>query len=478
MTDFFRDAAEELADAAGALTRERVRLGVTGLSRSGKTVFITSLVHNLLCARGFRGGGISPLDGLAAVDEGRLLRAAVQDDEASTVPQFPYHKLKESLVGAAPAWPEPTTGIARIALDLELRRSDGWLDRLLGHRTVRLEIVDYPGEWLIDLPLLGQSYEDWSAAALERARRPALAPLAAEWLALAGGLDSAAARDEPTAIRAAESYAAFLRAAAASGFRFLQPGRFLEPGQLAGSPLLRFCPLPPPSGRPRRDSLYEVFRRRYGEYRDEVVSPFYREHFRRLDAQIVLVDLLGALDRGRAAFDDLAEAVRAVVESFRYGSQSLLGRLFAPSIERVMFAATKADHVRRADRPHLERIVRDLVHDIDSEGRLPGGAACRVMALAAIRGTVDVQRRDTDPPRDVLRGWRVAAGRTAPSAGQGAGEGAFDPGDVPAGLPIDWSRLAFRYWDFEPPHHPRVAYEGFPTLRLGEAAQFLIGPAL
>ncbi|EJL50851.1 putative ATPase, partial [Rhizobium sp. CF122] len=47
-SDDARIALDNLADRASGLINPTVRLGVTGLSRSGKTVFISSLVHNLL----------------------------------------------------------------------------------------------------------------------------------------------------------------------------------------------------------------------------------------------------------------------------------------------------------------------------------------------------------------------------------------------------------------------------------------------
>ena len=51
-------------------------------------------------------------------------------------------------------------------------------------RTLTLDIVDYPGEWLLDLPLLDKSYEQWSAESLAQLRGTAAAPaLAAGWLA-------------------------------------------------------------------------------------------------------------------------------------------------------------------------------------------------------------------------------------------------------------------------------------------------------
>ena len=42
------DALRNIGDFASDLVEPTVRLGVTGLARSGKTVFITALVHNLM----------------------------------------------------------------------------------------------------------------------------------------------------------------------------------------------------------------------------------------------------------------------------------------------------------------------------------------------------------------------------------------------------------------------------------------------
>ena len=41
-----------------------------------------------------------------------------------------------------------------------------------------------------------------------------------------------------------------------------------------------------------------MMERRYEAYKDVVVRPFYREHFARLDRQIVLVDALAAFNAG------------------------------------------------------------------------------------------------------------------------------------------------------------------------------------
>ena len=48
LTDEARLALATLGDRAADLVSPTVRLGVTGLARAGKTVFITALVHNLV----------------------------------------------------------------------------------------------------------------------------------------------------------------------------------------------------------------------------------------------------------------------------------------------------------------------------------------------------------------------------------------------------------------------------------------------
>ena len=54
-------AAQSLWEASGQLVQPSLRLGVTGLARSGKTVFTTALVHHLIEAGAL--AGRSPVHG-------------------------------------------------------------------------------------------------------------------------------------------------------------------------------------------------------------------------------------------------------------------------------------------------------------------------------------------------------------------------------------------------------------------------------
>ncbi len=108
--------------------------------------------------------------------------------------------------------------------------------RTLGLDRLHVDIVDYPGEWLIDLALLDQSFAGWSADALRKASAPHRAALSAEWRAFA---ETAPLQPdaEQAAIEGARKFTAYLAAAKASehGVGALTPGRFLMPGDLAGS---------------------------------------------------------------------------------------------------------------------------------------------------------------------------------------------------------------------------------------------------
>ena len=88
------------------------------------------------------------------------------------------------------------------------------------------------------------------------------------------------------------------------------------------------------------------------------MRPFFRDHFARLDRQIVLVDVLSAFDAGPAAMRDLQEAMNDVLDCFRVGRGDLLPRCSAPRADRILFAATKADHLHHTAHDRLEAILK------------------------------------------------------------------------------------------------------------------------
>ena len=59
----------------------------------------------------------------------------------------------------------------------------------------------------------------------------------------------------------------------------------------------------------------------------------------------MLVDCLQPLNSGHDSFMDMSGAINQLMQSFKYGRNSILKRLFSAKIDKVLFAATKADHV-------------------------------------------------------------------------------------------------------------------------------------
>ena len=160
------------------------------------------------------------------------------------MPRFQYEDHVAALIDAR-VWPDSTRAISEMRLTIDYESASGW-GRLFSRGKLSVDIVDYPGEWLLDLPLLGKDFRGFSADAFELAELPVRADISEEWRKAAAAVDPAAPFEEMTARRLAETFTAYLRACKADhrALSTLPPGRFLMPGDLDGSPALTFAPLP------------------------------------------------------------------------------------------------------------------------------------------------------------------------------------------------------------------------------------------
>ena len=476
-------ALDNLADRAVHLMHPTLRLGVTGLSRSGKTVFISSLVHNLL------NGGRLPL--FEPLQSGRIKSTRLEEQPDDAVPRFQYEDHIRSLVRDR-IWPDSTRAISELRLTIEYESASGW-GRFFSPGRLSIDIVDYPGEWLLDLPLLAQDFRTFSDNTAALARTGIRAELSKEWLAEAETVDMDAPADEMTARRLSHVFSAYLRACKADerSLSTLPPGRFLMPGDLDGSPALTFAPLPAmPPGPAPVGSLRAMMARRFEAYKSVVVKPFFREHFARLDRQIVLVDALQAINRGPEAVQDLERALVDVLSCFRPGTNNFLTSLLQRRIDRVLIAATKADHLHHESHDRLQAITRRLVdRAIQTIGL--SGAGIEVMALASVRATREATVRESGEDLPVIVGTPIDGETIAGERFDGRRKTAVFPGDLPenpesffasleqnepgAGLP-DLNIVRFR------PPELELTGEGLklsiPHIRLDRAMQFLMGDRL
>jgi uncharacterized protein len=496
LSDFTDTAADTVRSATtfmSDITTPTVRLGVTGLSRSGKTVFITALVHALTTGHATPELTSIKLPGFRA-----FLEPQPDDD----VPRFAYEDHLAAISDDPPTWPESTRQISQLRVTLAWKPGD-WARRLAGiERRLHIDIIDYPGEWLIDLGLLGQSFEAWSTAALRDAQRMPRDGAVEAWLRFqdrvaadaSGAVTSGAdGRDaEPVAIEGARLFTAYLQSARQHHQQALAsaPGRFLMPGDLAGSPLLTFFPLAKPGS--GNTALGALLKRRFESYKVRVVKPFFEDHFAKLDRQIVLVDALSALNAGAEGLRDLDDALESILKVFRTGSHAWLSFLLGRRIDRILFAATKADHLNRRNHDRLRGILAALLHRA-SERAETAGATVKVEAVAALRATEDVERKSGADMLPCIRGIPAPGEMVAGRRFDGRAQAVVFPGDLPE-EPLDafeTGALAdgqLQFTRFRPPlvksAATPVADQGsdaqtrWPHIGLDAAVNFLIGDHL
>ncbi|HIF9163959.1 TPA: YcjX family protein [Photobacterium damselae] len=445
-----------------------VRLAVTGLSRAGKTAFITSLVNQLLHV------STNPrLPLFTPVREGHLLGAKRVPQLDMHIPKFDYDEGMASILSTPPAWPEPTRDVSQIRLALRYRPQKGALKYLQDTATLYLDIVDYPGEWLLDLPLLDMDFMTWSKqqALVLKGKR---LELAQEWMALGDEFDPFAPVDEALLEKISQAFTQYLYACKdEGGLHWVQPGRFVLPGELAGAPVLQFFPMIWTNKYTEQQlqeadehSNFAMLKQRYKYYQQHIVKGFYKEHFSKFDRQIILVDCLQPLNAGPESFNDMRQAIDQLMQSFKYGRSSLLRRMFAPRIDKVLFAATKADHVTPEQHPNLVNLLQQLVNEAWHTASFEG-IEMDCVSLASIQAT--------EPGFVNHHGQQVPALRGVSMDEQPQ---TLFPGEVPKRLPNEsfWQNNGFEFMNFRPLE--QQSDEPLPHIRMDKALEFLLGDKL
>ncbi len=432
---------------------------MTGLARAGKTAFLTSLASNLLAF----GAGAPTLPALAARLGGRRLGVRLAPAGAGALPRFDEAAHLRALAADPPAWPARTGAVSLLALELTLPRTG--LAGALPPRVVRLELLDYPGEWLLDLPLLAMSFPAWSDGVLRRMEGRGTARSFLQFIA---GLPAGAARDESLAAAGHRLYREALhRLRDEEGLAFLQPGRFLMPAPGAEPPWTAFFPMR--GSLQGRGGLAQLMTERYDAYRGAVREDLVSPLFGHLDRMVVLADLLSALHGGLDSFTDARSALAAASGAlrWRFSWTDALTALLAlrrppPVIRRVAYAATKADHVASRQRGNLRALMTALTP-------AGGDVAARHFAIASVKCTEDATLQ--------LEGRSVSAvrGRIA-----GQGVGLSYPGEVPDAPPDDafWAGDFFDLPDFEPTRLPGAGRAGVPQIGLDALLAFLLDDVL
>ncbi|AIL32535.1 YcjX family GTP-binding protein [Basilea psittacipulmonis] len=401
---FFDSLKEELSQKYEQLFDQQLRIAVTGLTRSGKTAFITSLINQLLTLDEDK----NKFPAFKASREGRIQSVRIIPHLNKEIASFPYDENIAGLSQDPPQWPMPTSVFREVRLEIKYRYKPGlWrqigLPPVLTDGTLYLDIVDYPGEWLLDLPLLDLSYERWSQSSdfLSNELRQEMAQ---DWLHSLNTLDLKAKADYQQIKQIAQQYTEFLLACKRKGLENIQPARFVMPkGVSEDAPVYDFFPLVHllkedwagllSHAEKHPDSTIAVLMNHYDYYVNHYVKDFYEKYFKRFDRQVVLIDCLTPLNHSNIALTETKQALQGIFEHFSYGTRSLFHRLFSPQIDKLMFVATKLDHITTDQKKSLESLLEHLI--LDSKRVLKiNDIRMDNAVIASIRATVQVSKVD------------------------------------------------------------------------------------
>ena len=228
-----------------------------------------------------------------------------------------------------------------------------------------------------------------------------------------------------------DGFAAYLTACRAEQLNLstIPPGRFLMPGDLKNAPALTFSPLAL-DGEIKQGTLAALMKQRYDAYISQIVRPFYRAHFTRLDRQIVVIDVLSCLTAGQEALLDLEHALQNILASFNPGAHHWLTSIWSKRIDRLVFAATKADLLHHRDHDRLQNILERLLRRAIKNSRFQG-ADVKVMALAALRATKEGEKKQGADTIPLIVGTPIAGEKIDQQIFDGVKKIAFYPGTLP-----------------------------------------------
>ena len=343
------------------------RIGVVGMYRAGKTVFMTSLINHLIRHDPMR----FPL-GKGDVSLGNFKRLPARNGWK----EFDYERYR-SVLHTRRTWPDKS--LAGQQYNCSFSRSD-W-----PNTTINLSLVDLAGERLADMCMAQNGYDEWSDLVF------GLMSNGLEYQSHVGGYlslfeESAPAPPGPDDIlrqyrlALARCCLAYLPVITPSSLLLDAGGNYVSQrtaGEIADNRVVgldkerQFAPLPKHFRREHPD-LARQFAQRYGQYRQQVVMPLAR-WLSDCHQLVVLMDLGGLLAGGLGAYHGaqlLIEELLDWVDPGRglWGQMASLllkpmsgGRFSLPGVTRLAFVAAKADKVHASDRHKLLALLRDMV---------------------------------------------------------------------------------------------------------------------
>jgi predicted YcjX-like family ATPase len=462
---FVNEHTEQMSTTLQRLNDRRICLGITGLSQSGKSTFVTSLIDQLINYK------TSALSGFSPVLEKRLIGVKLLPLTNKKIANFPYQVSIAGLKQPQPNWPSSTTDISGCVLELKLQKATTPLNPFSKENfSLFIELRDYPGEWLLDLPLRNMDYARWCWQCSAQFNREPRKQILGDLLLDLQNIDPMDPVDFKVLAQLKTRFVGFLEQCKAGEhpLSLIQPGRFLMPGHIEDETLLCFVPLLKAGSftdgqleAAAENSYFKVCEQRYKAYIKQLVEPFYKDFFSGIDRQVVLVDVVTALNSGPLYLDDMRQALSNISDSFSYGLQNRIMQLFTPKIDKVVFAATKADQVVSSDHASLVKLLESLVDHAYKTAQYEG-VPPTTEAVAGVRSSIEVAHEGDA----ALSGFDAT----------GAAIGYVHP-PIPAFIAKNTADQGFKDWNipkFNPPILPDNT-QAVPHIRIDSVLNSLVG---
>jgi len=428
------------------LKLNNIKIAVTGLSRAGKSVFLTSLIDQLLHQDRIEGISLS----------NQAFKVTLKAP-SSSVKRFDYYTLIDRLKNEH-IWPKGTDEISHTILEIESKSRFSFMD----NSKFNIELIDYPGEWLLDLSLLNIEFEDWSKKTLSWLK-DIDDELAQEYLKMVYSLDKTA-HGKDIELNLHNKYKELLIHLKKEHYSQLTPGRFMIPSDLANDPILHFAPVDKDTKR-----LNKIFQERYNRYVNEVVRDIHLEHFKGFKRQIVLIDVVEALQNGYKCYSDMKAGLRTMLHLYDYKNKNFFAKWFSPSINRVIFVASKADLVASSQHANFSMLLDDMIDDIRREMDI-SHIKTDTQIIASLKSTVTIEKKYEGMKLSFVRGILEEDSLLHD----------IYPGEMPSKFPSkeEWNRDNYGYKSFLPPKKSYRDNESLEHINMDKLIKKLIGDLL
>ena len=340
---------------ANVFSKETHRFTITGLSRSGKSVLFTSLM-TMLKSRSEEGYACLPL--LRYLPPSLVEHMAVEPIEGYK--PFPVDENLQKLDDGE--WPAATEEAYGFKLIIRLKQVSTFKRHLFPHTNIVFEFIDYPGEWITDIPMLNKTYAQWSDSAWAQLSSGPQQYYAQQWKAFVNDFDFEQAPSNDAMLALVSAYRQYLFTAKANGISLLQPGSFLLEASHFDWHQYGFTPLPSSITSDVSHPWFIAFNEHFQRFQKAWLTSLKQSVFRETDKQIILVDLFEGLNHSRQHLYQLKETLSHLADTFVYGQTNWFSRtvLRKQQIGKVAFVATKADLVPVSQRDNLLSLLKQV----------------------------------------------------------------------------------------------------------------------